>query len=498
MLLLRLLLLTLCAAFAAIPAHAGDKTLVVGVQAGAASLDVRQATDAASARILRLVTLGLVTLDASQTVVPDAAARIEETNALTYKIWLKPLAYHDGTPLTAQTVKDLYDSIRDPAGTSPLKGLYGVIARIDTPAADELVFTLNKPNPFFWNLLLRPLVHLTPEAEESGVPIGLGPYKVVQIGEVGDVTLVRAPTWQGDQPPLDEIIFKVVPDPLVRLLKLRHGELDLVQNDIPDVFYDYGIAHGLKGVTGEAATYTYIGFNLQDTVTGNPAVRDALAYAINKKVMMDTLLGGRARPARSVLPEGSPAFWGAPEVPYDPLKAAEILERAGFKKGPDGTRLRLTFSVTNNPSILLMAQVLQAQLGDVGIDLKIAGSEWGTFYGNIKKGNFQLFLLSWVGLFQPDFLQYVFHSSMVPPAGANRGRYINAEMDKLIDALMTEPDAAKRDVLAVKVQQLQAKDRIYLPLWRRDHLVLMRPQVTGYTPALDGGYDALLHTDIQP
>ena len=478
------------------PVFAADKALVVGIQSGATSLDARQATDAASSRLLRLITLGLVELDGRQQAVPSAAERIEQTDALTYKVWLKDMTYHDGTPFTAESVKALYDSIRLPESTSPLKGLYAVIKDIQILPNNGLEFTLNTPNPFFWNLLLRPLVNITDATKPTDLPIGLGPYKVAAVSEGGDVTLTRAKTWQGSPPKLDRITFKVVPDPLVRLLKLRSGEVDLVQNDIPDIFYRYGLEHGLKGQTGEAATYTYLGFNLQDKLTGDIEVRKALAHALDTATMVEALLGGRARPARSVLPEAHPGFWPAPSADYNPAKAAQILDEAGYKKGPDGVRFSLTFSTTNNPSILLIAQVMQQQLKAVGIDLKITSSEWGTFYGNIKKGNFQLYLLSWVGLFNPDFFQYVFHSSMVPPSGANRGRYMNAEMDRLIDTLMQTADEDTRNKIAVDIQKRQHADVVYIPLWRRDHVVLMRPDVTGYAPVLDGGYDALLQADI--
>jgi peptide/nickel transport system substrate-binding protein len=484
-------------ALAPLGAQGAAKTLTIGVQTGVTSLDARQATDAASGRILRLVTMGLVDLDDQQQPIPKAARRIEQTDPLTYTLWLGDHTFHDGTVLTAHHVKHLYDTIRDPKSASPLRGLYAVIEDIRAPADDMLVFTLKKPNPFFWNLLLRPLVKLNPDGTAPALPVGIGPYHVTQLTDSGDVTLTLAPTWRGTPPALERIRFKTVPDPLVRLLKLRKGELDMLQNDIPEVFFDYALRHGMVGVTGPSATYTYIGFNLQDTLTGRLEVRQALAHAIDRQTMMETLLGGRAQPALSVLPASHPAYWPAPQAAYDPAKAEALLDAAGLPRGADGMRFRLTFSTTNTPSLLLLAQVLQAQLKEVGIDLKINTAEWGTFYGNIRKGNFQMFLLSWVGLFQPDFFQYVFHSRMVPPEGANRGRYLNPEMDALIDRIMTELDADTRNALSVQVQQLQARDHIYLPLWRRDHLVLKQPYVKGYTPPLDGGYESIFGTFIE-
>ena len=196
------------------------------------------------------------------------------------------------------------------------------------------------------------------------------------------------------------------------------------------------------------------------------------------------------------LPATNPATWAAPIADYNPQKAADILEKAGFTPGPDGMRIHVRLSTTSSPSILLMVQAIQQQLRAAGIDLQINTSEWGTFYGQVKKGNFQMFLLSWVGVFDADIYDLLFHSRMIPPDGANRGRYRDEHMDALLNALMQSASSAQRLALAHAVQQKAADDMIYLPLWKRHNLVLMRPEVNGYQPDVEGGYLGLLATSI--
>ena len=422
-----------------------------------------------------------------------AAEKLTQPDAQTYRFTLRSLKFHDGSPLTAAAVKAYYDSLLDPAVGSPFRGALAGIDRITVPTPQVIEFHLAAPNPFGLNLFTRPLIKVDSGLAGASLgdrPNGLGPYQVAADSKATAVVLKRTATAPIGAP--QELDFPVVPDPVVRLLKVQQGEADILQNDLPPALYRYGKGQGLTALTAPAASYTYLGFNLTDKVTGNLAVRQAIAHAIDRNLLMRTLLVGAASPARSLLPKGAPAYWPAPDLAYDPARAKRLLDDAGFKPGADGMRLHIRFSTTSNPGTLLVVQAIQQQLREVGIDARLNISEWGTFYGNIKKGNFQLYLMTWVGLFQPDIFQTVFASSMMPPVGANRGRYQNPVMDKLIAAMMVEMDAPKRHQLARQIQQLQQHDLIYVPLWSRDHMVLLRPGLEGYTVPLDGGYEGLL------
>jgi peptide/nickel transport system substrate-binding protein len=133
--------------------------------------------------------------------------------------------------------------------------------------------------------------------------------------------------------------------------------------------------------------------------------------------------------------------------------------------------------------------VFQSQLADVGIELTISSYDWGTFFGDIKAGRFQMYSLAWVGVNTPDILRYAFHSASKPPGGANRGRYVSAAVDALIqEAERTDPiDAAP---LYVEIQRRIHKELVYVPLWYESNIVVSR-EITGYEPRLDGGYLAL-------
>src|SRR5690606_31895601 len=147
---------------------------------------------------------------------------------------------------------------------------------------------------------------------------------------------------------------------------------------------------------------------------------------------------------------------------------------------------------TNNPFVLRLSQIIQQQLSLIGIKVNIQNAVWGTFYDNIKNGNFASFILTWVGKFQSYIFDALFDSKNVPPVGAHSGKYINSKMDQILDELLQTIDDEQRRRLATKVQQLQARDMIYLPLWRRHHTLLMRPGLSGCSLVADGSYEGLI------
>ncbi len=117
--------------------------------------------------------------------------------------------------------------------------------------------------------------------------------------------------------------------------------------------------------------------------------------------------------------------------------------------------------------------------------------EWGTFFADIQKGNFQTFSLTWVGVIDPDHLFYVFHSSSMPPSGANRGRYRNADVDALLERSREEPDEAERQGLLREAQRRVADDAVYVGLWWMDNVIVRRERLVGFTPYPGGEYTSL-------
>ena len=175
---------------------------------------------------------------------------------------------------------------------------------------------------------------------------------------------------------------------------------------------------------------------------------------------------------------------------YDPARTKALLQQAGF----DGNqRPTIIYKTSTDPFRLRLATIIQGQLQQVGIDVSIHSHDWGTFYGDIKTGRFQMYSLTWVGLKTPDIFRQAFHSQSVPPVGVNRGRYADPITDRLIVEAEHTSQPLQQQAL---YRELQARllDRLpYVPLWYEDHFALSTNTIQGYTLQSDGNYDGLLH-----
>ncbi|MEZ5540556.1 MAG: ABC transporter substrate-binding protein [Pseudomonadota bacterium] len=464
-----------------------DEVIRFGLAAAPDNLDPRYATDATSARINRLLYRRLVDFDEQVRPVPDLA-RWEQLDPRHYRFHLDPAreSFHDGTPLQAEDVAATYRSILAPDSGSPHAGTLRLISAIRVLDPDTLDFTLDHADPLFPGYLvigILPARGIAAGAPFSTAPLGSGPFRLTHWPEPGRLQLERRADGQ-------RVEFLRINDPTVRVLKLLRGEIDLLQNDLPAELLGYLERQpGVTVVRGPGSNFAYLGFNLRAPGSAEPDVRRAVAHAIDRAAIMRHVLGGAARPAAALLP---PEHWaghpGLQPLAFDPERARALLRQAGY--GPERP-LQLVYKTSTDPVRLRIATIIQQQLADVGIRMQLKSYDWGTFFGDIKAGNFQLYSLMWVGIKTPDIFRYAFHSGSLPPAGANRGRYDDAEADRLIEAAerggtLEEQGAGYRAVQARLLDTLP-----YVPLWYEDHVYAARSGIGGYRLAGDGNYDAL-------
>ncbi|MGB0720912.1 MAG: ABC transporter substrate-binding protein [Gammaproteobacteria bacterium] len=465
------------------------ETVAFAVATAPSTLDPRYATDATSARVNRLIYNRLVDFNAHSEPTP-ALATWDRVSPTQYRFYLGEggRRFHDGGRLTSTDVAATYRFILDKRNASPHRGIFAGIVRIDTPDADTVDFHLSSPDPLFPGYLVIGIVperFLNPALALGEAPVGSGPFAFVQRAGESRVTLRR----RSDDLPVEFIRVK---DPTVRVLKLLRGEVDLVQNNLPPELVGYlSRERSLRLDTAPGINFSYLGFNLADPVTGRAEIRMAIAHALDRRVIIEHLWGWAARPAEALLVPGNWAGHpGLASIAHDPDRARALLAGLGF--GPHNP-LRLTYKTSTDPLRIRIATVFQRQLAEVGIDLEIRSYDWGTFFGDIKAGRFQLYSLTWVGIRSPDIFEYVFHSSMIPPVGANRGRYKSEAADQLIEAAQQAPDRGRQAALFRELQALLHRDLPYIPLWYEDNFVAQGPRVSGYALAADGNYDGLRH-----
>ena len=478
--------------------------LVVALETTPQTLDPRFATDAASVHTLQLITNGLYRIDPSGRPVPDLAAegRYEAPNR--FRVELRPdVRFHDGARLTARDVVATYRSVRDPATGSPLQQELAPVREVRADGDHAVVFELEGPfAPLLYKLAG---VAILPEAQTRSAepveaPIGTGPYRLVEFIRGEHVLLEANRRHHRGAPRSSRVLLRVVPSAATRLLELLKGTVHLVVNGLPP----YLIAAlerepQVKVVYGPGSSTTYLGFNLEHPALQDRRVRRAIAHAIDRRAIVNTLLAGRGRLAAGLLP---PHHWARPALDdgpaYDPARARQLLDDAGYPEGADGApRLVLSYKTSTNRLRRQIGEVLAFQLAEVGVEFEVRSLEWGTFYADVKAGNFHTYTLKWVGLFDPDIFFFVFHSGSVPPDGANRGRYRNVSIDRRIETSRTELDPVRRRDLYGEIERELGRDLPYVFLWHEDDIAAMRADLEGFILEPGGGLRGIVHAVLE-
>ncbi len=470
-----------------------DGTLVIAFPGAPSGIDPRLSMDAYGSQILQMTHASLIRMDAAGNPVPDLAEQWEERSPTEIVFRLREgLRFHDGKELSAVDVRSTFAWILDPANRSPLRATYGTIRAIDAPDPRTVIFHLSEPSAPFLASMVRGIVPAGSRAAGYTPPVGAGPYRVDDFRQDSEIRLSRFDGYFGTAPAIERVVVKFLPDSNVRFLELAKGSVNFVLNGVDPDLIPAALENG-NLVMEEAAgsNASYLGFNLRDPVLSEPLVRRAIACAIDRESIVRSLWKGHADLADSIL---APGFWahadGIPAVRFDPDAARRLLDSAGYRD-PDGDgpqpRFRLTYKTSQNELRRQIASVIQEQLQRVGIALEIQSFEWGTFFSDIRKGNFQLYSLTWVNIQDPDIFFYAFHSAQVPPEGANRGGYRNPEVDRLVERGRREPSRGKRKEIYRKVQLLLARDLPVFPLWISRNILVRDRRLEGFeiTPGED-------------
>jgi len=455
-----------------------------GIPTPPKQLDPRLATDAVSSRINRLLYQRLVDFNAQLKAVPSLATW-QKISPLQYRFTLKqPFSlFTNGQPLTTEDVKATYLSILDKKTASPHRSSIAMIKKIKIIDTKTLDFILTQADPQFPSYLVMgilPKKQLKSAHSFTDKPLGSGYFEFLKRFANSEILIKRRQDQQKFQ-------FIIDRNPTVRVLKLQKGEIDLLQNNLPPEMIAYLNKQPHLNLTkGAGSNFTYLGFQLEDPIAGNLLIRKAIAHAINRPLILEYLLAGRV--AGSIFP---PEHWLGMDLKgldYNPELARQYLKQAGI------STLKITYKTSNDPFRIRIATVIQNQLKAVGIEVKIQSYDWGTFFGDIKNGRFQMYSLTWVGIKSPDIFHYIYHSDSKPPKGANRGRFSSKEVDQLIEQGKLLTDSEQQKAVYQELQQKIFNQLVYIPLWYEDNYFAARNNISGYQLALDGNYDALFYT----
>jgi peptide/nickel transport system substrate-binding protein len=475
--------------------------IAVGLENGPITLDPRFATDATASQVGDLLFDGLTRLDEQSRRLPQLAARWEVPDPQTYVFHLHDgFQFSSGEPVTANDVKATYEAIRDPRAHSAKQQELEPIESVDVLDRLTVRFRLRYPfAPFLseTGLGILPASQIAASPTKPlAQPVGSGPFRLVEFLPDDRLVLARNPNYPLGAPRLAGVVFTEVPDAVSRLLELKRGTLDLVQNGIdPDSLAWLRKQPNIRIATGPSTTFQYLGMNLREPPLSDLRVRQAIAHAIDRNAIVDTILKGLATPATGLLP---PTHWAysadVTTYAYNPKRAKELLDEAGYTD-PDGDgpapRFRLSYKTTVVELRRRIAEVLQGQLAQVGIALDVRSYEWATFYNDIKRGDFQLYSLAWVGIEDPDIYYLTCHSSQTPPQGNNRGYFHEKTIDALTEAGRRALSLGERRRLYGEVQRRVSQLLPIIPLWWPTNVAAMSRRLKGFEIQPNASYVSL-------
>jgi len=473
-------------------------TVVVLIESSPANLDPRVGTDAQSQRIDALLFDGLVTHDASFRFTPALAERWEQPDPLTIVFHLRGgVRFHDGRPLTASDVVWTIQSMLHPTGPggviTPKTAAYASIDTIAAPDSSTVVIHLKHADNFLFPNLATGAMGIVPAGSGRDFwqhPVGSGPFRFVSQQIDQDVIVERNPLSWSITPKLDRVRFAVVPDAITESLELEKGSGDVAINSLPmDSIAVLAARPNMQVEETGGTEIQYLSFNLRDPLLSDARVRQAISCAIDRDLIIKTLMGGHARPAQSLLP---PSHWAfnddGPRFDYDPTRANQLLDEAGHPRAGNGVRFHIVMKTSTDADTRLLAAVLQQQLAAVGIALDLRSFEYATFYSDVTRGAFQMYSLRWIGIEQPDIFSYAFSTERFSPKGANRSHYSNPRLDALLADAEVSEDMAHRRADYAEVQQILARDLPAINLWYRDTVVVHNLRLTHVVPSPSGSY----------
>jgi peptide/nickel transport system substrate-binding protein len=237
----------------------------------------------------------------------------------------------------------------------------------------------------------------------------------------------------------------------------------------------------LKLLSAPSATWTYLGMNCDDPLLRDVRVRRAVVRSIDRAGIVASKFRGHAVLSSSML---APSNWAHVDLPgayaYDPAEARALLREAGAIGAP----IVLKVSAASKFR-LAIARVLASELSAAGFDAEVRAYEFGTFFGDVKRGNVQLFLLQLPEVTEPDYLHAFFHSSQIPrhedpDIGTNRFRHRDAQIDRWLDEARGIEDREERRRIYAEVQRRLAETVPAVPLWHEDNLAVLQRSVMGY------------------
>ncbi|MDX6299200.1 MAG: peptide/nickel transport system substrate-binding protein [Nocardioidaceae bacterium] len=441
-------------------------------------LDPHKTSAYYSFEVLENVYDTLVEPDANLQMQPSLATSWKTSaNQLTWTFTMRPgVKFSDGAPLTSKDVVYSYQRIIKQKLNSAYK--FTTVSSITAPNASTVVIRLKSPTP---NLLanlggFKGVGIVEKKNVDSGAiktkPVGSGPFKVASYTSGDNIELVRNDRYWGTKPKLDGVTFTFVKDPTVALQNLQSDEVQWTDNLPPQQVSSLKKSSDLTVQTAPSTDYWYVALNEARKPFDNVDVRRAVATAIDRDAITKAAKFGNATVNQTAIPKSSAYYVDYAPYKHDPARAKQLLASAGVKN------LKMDLMVTSEyPETVSAAQVIAAELKEVGITVRIRTLDFAQWLDEEGKGSFDSFMLGWLGNIDPDEFYYAQHHT---GGTFNFQKYSNPKVDQLLDRARTETDQTKRKQEYDQAAKMIVDDASYIYLYNPDVVQGWSKKVSGY------------------
>ncbi len=459
-----------------------------------ASLDPAFATDVRTGQVCALLYDNLVRFSHGTGLVPALAKSwsLDPTGTQYFFNLRTDVHFIDGTHLTAQDVKQSFQRVMMPETQSHRSWLFqnvtGVnefqsgnsdeITGLDVVNDSTLIIRLAEPFAPFIGFLAMPAAAII-RTDDRGRLVGSGPWILNQWIHDGHLLFTSNPDYFDGKPVLEKLKIRILPEALPRSAEFITGYLDIME--IPEPEYDLW-ADDPKWtpyihLKDELNTY-YIGLNCGRPPFEDVRVRRAVNFALDIPSIIQSVNHGKGIPAAGPVP---PVLLdGIVPIPYgyNPGKARQLLRDAGYSSGID-----VELWQGQAPDVMQVTEVIQAQLAEVGVRVKLVRNDWNMFSQAVLQGKPDMYYRSWWADY-PDaenFLAPLFESTLSLKRWT---RYANPHLDSLLRDIQIETDDRQRQEIAVRANQILHDDVPWIYLWHSQTATIVNPELQGWQPCL--------------
>ena len=460
----------------------------------------------------------------STAVEPGLAESYEVSNGgltITFKL-RKGIKVHSGvngfTPTRDLTAEDVIFSFErqwkpDHPYAKVSGGAYDYFNDMSMPdllktvekGADDLtvVMTLNKPNaPILANLAMdfatiqsaeyaKFLMDKGTPEQFDQIPVGTGSFQFVDYQKDAVIRFKAFDGWAG-KPKVDDLIYAITPDPTARYAKIKANECQIMIAPNPADLAEMGTNPDIQLLQQAGLNIGYMAMNAQKKPFDNPEVRKAIAMAIDRDAILKEVYQGAGQKAKNPIP---PTMWSyddsTVDIPYDPAKAKEMLAAAGVTT-LDSDLWWMPVQRPYNPNAKRMAEMVQADLAKVGINVTLVSYEWGEYRKRLQAGEHQMGFLGWTGdNGDPDnFLAVLLGCDKDGKPNANNiPKWCNAKFQEAIVTAAEISDQAERTKLYQDAQKIVAAEVPWLNVAHSTVFEPVRKEVSGFKVSPLGAHE---------